>query len=181
LFGLDARVRPQRLPGPTDRFLDVGADGSLQLFDMGPHVVTVNATYVHERQRLGATFAAGGSANRYDALDSTAINASYYFDNHYGLTLGRFMLRGSRDEGLFGPDPAGGSRVGRPDSAGTILQADWTPFGSRDSWRAPWANLRVGAQYTVYDKFNGARRNYDGFGRSARDNDTLFVFAWLAL
>ena len=159
----------------------MGVDASLQLFDMGPHVVTLNGAYVHERQHLGATLAGGGAANSRDTLDSTAINASYYYDNHYGFTLGRFMLHGSRDDALFAPEPASGSRTGRPDSAGTIAQADWTPFGGADSWRAPWANLRLGVQYTLYDKFNGARRDYDGFGRNARDNDTLFVFAWLAL
>ncbi|MBS0552116.1 MAG: cytochrome C, partial [Proteobacteria bacterium] len=45
-------------------------------------------------------------------------------------------------------------------------------------WGAPWANLRLGLQYTMFDKFNGARRNYDGSGRDAKDNNTLFLFAW---
>jgi hypothetical protein len=42
-------------------------------------------------------------------------------------------------------------------------------------------NLRLGVQYTMYDKFNGGDHNYDGFGRSANDNDTLYLFAWLAI
>ena len=61
------------------------------------------------------------------------------------------------------------------------MQADWTPFGTADSWNAPWANMRLGLQYTIYDKFNGASNNYDGFGRNARDNNTLFMFLWAAL
>lgn len=180
-FGLDANLRPDRTPGPTDKYRDVGVDGSLQLFDMGPHVVTVNGAYVHEDQTRDATFAGGGSALRSGSLDSTAINASWYYDNHWGMTLGRFELRGSRDEGLFAPEPGSGSRTGKPDSSGTILQADWTPFGGAESWHSPWANLRLGLQYTWYDKFNGAAHDYDGFGRNASDNDTLFLFAWLAL
>jgi hypothetical protein len=180
-FGLDARLHPDRAPGPADRYRDIGVDGSLQLFDMGPHVVTVNGAYVHEHQNRAASYAVGASANRSDTLDSTAINASYYYDAHYGVTLGRFMLRGSVDDGLFAPGPATGSRTGKPDSAGTIIQADWTPFGAADSWHAPWANLRLGVQYTFYDKFNGAAHDYDGFGRSARGNDTLFVFLWTAI
>jgi hypothetical protein len=180
-FGLDANVRPDRMPGPTDKYRDTGVDASLQLFDMGPHVVTVNGAYVHEHQDRGATFTAGGSAQRSGSLDSTAINASYYYDNHWGVTLGRFMLRGSHDDGLFAPEPASGSRTGKPDSSGTIIQGDWTPFGAADSWHSPWANLRLGVQYTFYDKFNGASHDYDGFGRNASDNDTLFVFLWLAL
>jgi len=180
-FGLDANIHPDRAPGPTDKYRDVGVDASLQLFDMGPHVVTVNGAYTHEHQNRAASFAGGAAANRSDTLDSTAINASYYYDNHYGVTLGRFMLRGRADTGLFAPDPGGGSRTGRPNSSGTIVQADWTPFGAADSWRAPWANLRLGLQYTIYDKFNGASHDYDGFGRNASDNNTLFAFVWIAL
>ena len=36
-------------------------------------------------------------------------------------------------------------------------------------------------QYTIYDKFNGASSNYDGFRRSAHDNNTLFLFLWTAI
>ena len=48
-----------------------------------------------------------------------------------------------------------------------------TPLGPR-------FNLRVGVQYTAYAKFDGARRNYDGAGANASDNDTLRIFTWLA-
>ena len=74
---------------------------------------------------------------------------------------------------------AGGAR--EHNTAGTIIQADWTPYGAADSWRAPWANLRIGVQYTIYDKFNGAAHDYDGFGRNASDNNTLFIFLWTAI
>ena len=40
--------------------------------------------------------------------------------------------------------------------------------------------VRVGVQYTMFNRFNGASNNYDGFGRNARDNDTLFVYVWTA-
>jgi hypothetical protein len=42
-------------------------------------------------------------------------------------------------------------------------------------------NLRAGLQYTLYTKFDGAASNYDGFGRSASDNNTLRLFVWTAL
>jgi hypothetical protein len=44
----------------------------------------------------------------------------------------------------------------------------------------PIQNLRVGLQYTVYEKFNGAHVNYDGFRRNAGDNNSLFLYAWAA-
>jgi hypothetical protein len=40
--------------------------------------------------------------------------------------------------------------------------------------------MRVGLQYTTYSRFNGASDNYDGFGRNARDNNSLFLYVWAA-
>ena len=53
------------------------------------------------------------------------------------------------------------------------------PFGKADSWAGPWVNLKVGAQYTLYTQFNGGTTNYDGYGRNASDNNTLYLFAWM--
>jgi len=35
-------------------------------------------------------------------------------------------------------------------------------------------------QYTGYLRFNGGTSNYDGFGRSASQNNSLFLFSWMA-
>jgi len=67
------------------------------------------------------------------------------------------------------------------DTVGTVFQADYTPFGKEDSWGRPFANARVGLQYTVYTKYDGATTNYDGTGRNASDNNTLYLFLWLAI
>jgi len=32
----------------------------------------------------------------------------------------------------------------------------------------------------IYNRFNGSQRNYDGAGRNASDNNTLYLQAWLA-
>ena len=40
---------------------------------------------------------------------------------------------------------------------GITLEAFWMPI----------QYLRIGVQYTAYGKFNGASKNYDGFGRTA--------------
>jgi hypothetical protein len=55
------------------------------------------------------------------------------------------------------------------------------PWGKVTSTGQPWMNARLGLQYTGYSKFNGSDNNYDGFGRSAGDNDTLYMFVWLAI
>ncbi|WP_426663861.1 hypothetical protein [Rhodanobacter aciditrophus] len=90
------------------------------------------------------------------------------------MTLGEFADDGSRDLALYGNN-------GRPDTRGGIAEHDWNPFGKADSWKEPLANLRVGLQYTWYTRFSGLVTDVDGAGRHASDNDTLYLFAWLAL
>jgi hypothetical protein len=66
-------------------------------------------------------------------------------------------------------------------SRGYVALLEYVPFGKLGSFAAPWLNLRVGVQYTAYQRFNGGGANYDGFGRSASDNNTLFGFFWFAI
>jgi len=42
----------------------------------------------------------------------------------------------------------------------------------------PSLNVQATAQYVIYSKFNGASNNYDGAGRSASDNNTLYLALW---
>jgi hypothetical protein len=86
---------------------------------------------------------------------------------------------GSYNPALFAPAPITGSANGKPNSNAIILEADWVPFGKEDSWAGPWVNLKLGVQYTIYTQFNGGQTNYDGFGRNASGNNTLYAFAWL--
>lgn len=179
LTGLDARLHPDRTAGPTDHYRDIGVDASYQ-HPIGGHVTFgLQASAIHESQNREATFAAGEAEHPSGHVDSFNLDAWCYW-THYGVNVGYFDRRGDHDALLYQPEPVDGSRTGKPDSSGVILQADWTPFGQTDSWKSPWANFRIGVQYTVYNKFNGASRDYDGFGRDAKDNDTLFVFLWNA-
>lgn len=66
---------------------------------------------------------------------------------------------------LYAPDPIGGSRTGTPDSRGFILEGD---FVIKDRYK-------LALQYVSCDKFNGSGSNYDGFGRDASDNNTLYA------
>ena len=163
LFGINAALQPDRSGGPSDKYNDIGADASYQFLGTRKHVGTVNARYTHEQQTRNATFAAGGADNLKGSLNEFQLNASYYYDQTWGVTAGHFATNGSSDTTLYD--------TGSPDSAGYILQADWTPFGKESSWGAPWANLRLGLQHTFYSKFDGARTQ-------AGDHDTTYVFAW---
>lgn len=181
VVGFDAALKPDRASGPTDKYSDIGIDGAYQYLGNREHIFAFNGSYIHEHRKLDASFANGDAEDSSGDVNSLNLNASYHYQQTYGLTLGYFATNGSRDNGLYAFGEADtGSANGKPDTAGTIIQADWTPFGKEDSWGAPYANLRVGVQYTVYSKFNGASHNYDGFGRSASDNNTLYFFTWLA-
>lgn len=174
LVGSNAYGDPVALPGPTDRFRDLGVDASYQYFH-GDHTVTLAGIYVDERQRLNATYASGGSDHLNDSLQSFALNGSYWYRNTYGATLGMFTDDGSRDLTLYG------GTDGRPNTEGGIVEFDWNPFGKADSWASPFVNMRLGAQYIFYTRFSGAVHNIDGAGRSASDNNTMYVYVWLAI
>ncbi|NUS38854.1 MAG: cytochrome C [Lysobacter sp.] len=170
----DAAGRVEPLPGPSDRFRDLGVDASYQNLGDGTHAFTVNALVVHERQRLDASFPAGDAEHRDDTLRAYNLTGSYWYRNTWGATTGVFAYDGSRDALLY-------ADTGKPDTRGGIVELDWNPFGKADSWARPWVNLRVGLQYTYYTRFSGATRNIDGAGRSAHDNNTTFLYVWLAL
>ena len=181
VFGLSARLQPDGSGTPSDEYDDVGIDAAYERPTNDGDLLTLNGSFTHESNRQKSAFANGDADQADHSLNSTTFNASYYFKNCYGLSFAWFNISGTRDLALYAAEPDFGSANGSPSSRGEVLQADWTPFGKADSWQQPWANLRLGVQYTHYDQLNGGDRNYDGFGRNASDNDTLFLFVWLAM
>jgi hypothetical protein len=176
-FGLFANLFPGRdhSTGQTDHFSDIGLDASYQYTGTGENIVTVNGRYIHESQTLDATQALGAALNRDLNLNELNLNASYYYENTVGFTAGAFSITGDSDSLVFAD-----SRTFSPDSSGFIFQADVTPFGGDDAPLGKRLNLRVGLQYVVFTKFNGASTNFDGLGHNASDNNTLRLFLWTA-
>jgi hypothetical protein len=176
-FGLFAGLFPgrDRSTGRTDHFSDVGLDASYQYTGTGENIFTLNARYIHESQNLAATEALGGALNRDLNLEELNLNASYYYENTVGFTAGAFDIFGKRDPLLYADN-----RTLKPDSSGFTFQADVTPFGGENPTFGPHVNVRVGLQYVVFTKFNGASTNFDGAGHSASDNNTLRLFLWTA-
>ena len=66
------------------------------------------------------------------------------------------------------------SANGKPNSNAFIIGATGALRQSR-SWLSPWANLKLGVRSPIYTQFNGGNKDYDGFGRNAGDNNTLFL------
>lgn len=170
-YGIDVRKFPDSSnpTGPTDRFRDVGFDAQYQ-YIADRHRFSGQVNFITEKQTLDATFAAGGATNPSDRLRAFRGKVTYYYDTRYGATLGYFRTRGGSDDSLYNSGAAvTGSTLGSPNTSGYIAEIDWLP--RRD--------IRLVLQYTGYREFNGSKFNYDGFGRNARDNNTLFLMAWL--
>ena len=98
------------------------------------------------------------------------------------MTGGYFNISGSSDFNLYnvGGTSGGFSNTSSPNSEGFMAEIAYLPFshGGPSVW--PWFNTRIGLQYTLYTKFDGSSRNYDGAGRNARDNNTVFLYALTA-
>jgi len=171
-YGLSADVHPGGASsGPTDRFKDYAFDAQYQYIS-NPHILTMRGTWIHEKQEWDAGFPAGNAANPSDTLKTFRASASYFYRARVGIvggSVGYFSTTGDTDTSLYAPDPIDGSRTGSPDTKGFILEGD---FVFRDKYK-------LALQYTAYDKFNGADSNYDGSGRDASDNNTLYLLVWL--
>ena len=147
-----------------DKYLDTALDAQYER-QFGDNSLVVRTTYIHEKQSLDASQAAGLAANSSNTLNTFRINGTYHIGDKSGLSAGYFNTSGSSDSVLY--SPANGF-AGNPDTTGYILQATYLP----------WQNIQLGVQYTGFTKFNGASSNYDGNGRSASDNNILYVYGW---
>ena len=156
--------------GPEDYYTDVALDSQYQ-FIGDRDIVTAGAVWIHENSELDGTHAAGGSDRIDSVLQTARINASYLYRRMIGATVQFFDTWGDSDPTLYGAGtPVSGSASGSPNSDGEVLEVDYLP----------WLNTKLSLQYIIYNKFNGASSNYDGFGRNASDNNTLFLNFWYA-
>ncbi len=168
-----------------DHYQDYAIDAGYQYLGDGTHIVTVQGIYTYENQNLEGTATSynndnGTAFGPKSHLNQIRVNVSYWYQNTYGVTLGWQNTWGPSNPVLYTTgSPISNSANGKPNSNAFIIEADWVPFGKQDSWGAPFANLKLGIQYTIYTQFNGGNSNYDGFGRNAGSNNTLLLFAWM--
>jgi hypothetical protein len=180
-FGIDAHTFPGGdESGGSDRRTDWGVDLEYQYIKPA-HNLTVLASWIHEDQRWTASQSLGNTGHLSDTLNSAKLTVGYMYDLTYAVYGTYFALYGNTDSTLYAPADITGSRTGRPNSNGFIVELDYLPFnksGGAPLWR--WFNPKLLVQYTFYNEFNGAGHDYDGSGRRASDNNTLFVAAWFA-
>ncbi len=164
-------------PTSVHHFRDIGVDAQYQYL-LDPHTVTVQAAFTHDRHRLPAFLANqpvqdvnGNTLPNTNSVDNTNVfrlKGSYIYEAKYGASLSFFNQTGTTDSGLYDPTRVGGNISGNPAVRGITPEIFYTPV----------QYIRIGLQLTMYDKYNGASHNYDGFGRNASDNRTLFLYFW---
>lgn len=170
-YGLSARIYTDAVDQSlgTDRFRDVAIDGQYQ-FTGGDHLVSANATQIREKQKLDGAFAAGLASNTTNTLRTTRANVHYWYKRAVGGGFGMFSTTGDADALRYDNGEAvHGSATGSPNTKGWMLDLNYLPVQS----------VKLALRYTAYTEFNGAGTNYDGFGRNAKDNNSVFLLAWL--
>ena len=157
------------LSGSQDHYNDVGLDANYQI-NLGSDNITAHASWIHEIRDLNATERAGGALHVSDPLNAFKLALTYHLGTRWGFTVAPFLTTGRKDPLLYPAAPITGSRNGSPDSSGVTLEVDLNR----------WQNVRLALQYTAYFEFNGRSSNYDGFGRKASDNNTIYLLGWTA-
>lgn len=168
-YGMHLRSTPQNVVGPTNSYTDVAADAQYErvLPSLANDIITVHTTYIHENSNLNAFVASGGATPGTHHLNTFRIDGIYHFGYRYAPGIQYFITTGTADPLLYpeGATDGSGSANGNPKNAGFILNFTYWPV----------QNIRLAAQYTAYTEFNGGSTNYDGFGRNASQNDSMYL------
>lgn len=170
-YGMHLRSTPNAITNPDgssitlrDSYTDWGVDAQIDRTLFRKDVLSFRANYIHENSSLIASVP-GQPSNH---LNTVLANAEYHLGNRYTGTFGWFNTTGTSNLGLYPPGtPVSGNFNGDPRGTGYIANFTY--------W--PWQNLLLSAQYTGYTRFNGALNNYDGAGRNANGNNTVYLDA----
>jgi hypothetical protein len=187
-------------PTSTHHTRDLMFDAQYQYL-LDPHSITAQLVYQRSHhsypvsqadQPVDFVDAMGNPLANTNGIDTTNLlraKLTYVYRATYGGSVGFFNLTGSTntanqssgyspDTLTITSDPTAavpstrvyGNLTGNPATRGMTFEAFWTPI----------QYVRLGAQYTMYSRYNGASNNYDGFGRNAKDNNSLFLYMWAA-
>ena len=169
-FGLTSRIYTDATDQSlgTDRFRDLALDGQYH-YSGDDHLVSAHVVGIRERQKLDGAFAAGFASNETNTLRTTRADVHYWYKRTVGGGFGVFSTRGSEDQLRYNSGEAVmGSINGSPSTRGWMADLNYLPL----------QNVKLALRYTSYSQFNGAGTNYDGFGRNAKDNNSLFLLGW---
>ncbi len=164
-YGMHMESTPGAIVGLKDGYTDWAADFQVDRTMFRKDVLSLRGTYIRENSDLVATYAAMGAVQPDHHLNTALVNAEYHYGNRLSGTVGWFDTGGTGDISLYSQSPVTGSANGDPRGAGYIANIS--------VW--PMQNLQLAFQYTGYTRFNGAAMNYDGAGRNASGNNTVYL------
>ena len=156
-FGIAPRLYQSGITGDMNKIRDVAFDFQYE-HNLPFGALTIHSSYTHENE----TRESSGAPSQELDFNSFKADANLYLKKGLGATVGYFKTTGTVDENV-------GSWTNKPDSDGYIAQLEYLP----------WYNTKFALQYVGYNNFDGTHWNYDGKGRNASDNNTLYLVVWL--
>ena len=171
-FGMQSKVFPNSAApsGPTDAFTDYGFDTQYQYIG-STHKITLRGSYVYENQQWNASFPQAASSTFRGDLKTLNLNGSYGYRDKWVFNAAYLLTNGNNNTALYGvTDPTGNPLTSSPKTSGYVLEVD----------RLITQNLQATLQYKGFTRFNGLSNNIDGLGRSASDNNTLWLTLFFA-
>lgn len=156
-FGIASKHFLNGISGEMDNFTDVGFDFQYER-SLSFGSFTMHSSLIKETENRDTSSTQHTRLN----FSSFKIDGNLYLKNGIGATMGYFSKSGSTDLNV-------GSLSNKPNSNGFIFQLEYLP----------WFNTKFTLQYVMYNKFDGRTRDYDGMGRNAFNNNTLYFLAWL--
>ncbi|MDD5185890.1 MAG: hypothetical protein PHS84_11575 [Paludibacter sp.] len=155
-FGIASTQYLSGISGAMDKYVDAGVD--LQYERTMPFgSFSLHSSFVNENEVRDLSV-----ETNYN-FQSLKLDVNGYLKNGCGATIGYFNNTGSADIANF---PNGDNK---PNSSGFIFELEYLP----------WYNTKFATQYVAYQKFDGSSTNYDGMGRNAGNNNTIYLLAWL--
>ncbi len=156
-FGIASHHFQAGISGLMDNFTDIGADLQYEHL-LSFASLSLHSSFIHEMENRDTATNQHISMN----LNSFKIDGNIFFKKGIGGTVAYFNKTGTSDLNI-------GSANNLPTSSGFIFQLEFLPQ----------YNTKFSLQYVMYNKFNGSVQNYDGLGRNAANNNTIYILAWL--
>ncbi len=187
-YGLAAKVIPYYQNGiGTNSYVEYNVDANYSYMMDDDNMFMAMAKYTRDNMKMNASYSQGYASNSKNHLDNMMMMGMWTYKQTYNLSVGWNYTSGSADtvlyngavgfdatSGINGVNPITGSANGSPNTNSFLFEADYIPFGKGTSMTDPYLNLRLSVQYWAYTQFNGASTNYDGSGRNAAGNNTLY-------
>lgn len=154
----------------SNNYRDIAYDAHYHYLE-GNHSASVGLNVINEQKTWSdGVQAAGMTSNGSDTLKTVRVDFHYYYRLKWGGGLQYFETTGSNNDLVYNMgDALMGSATGSPNSKGWLTELNYFPV----------ENVKLALRYTTFQQFNGASVNYNGNGRNASDNNTVYLLGWV--